>query len=90
MCMLNFNRRPLAWSFFRCRHRHFGWVCAYCTILMLAGLNFSFAAESSSNPMNFQSDIEFLKEYTDVILLQNGSAAVAVAPAYQGRVMTST
>jgi hypothetical protein len=57
---------------------------------MLAGLNFSFAAESSSNPMNFQSDIEFLKEYTDVILLQNGSAAVAVAPAYQGRVMTST
>jgi len=57
---------------------------------MLAGLNFSFAAESSSNPMSFQSDIEFLKEYTDVILLQNGSAAVAVAPAYQGRVMTST
>ena len=40
--------------------------------------------------MNFQSDIEFLQKYTNIILLRNGLAAVAVAPAYQGRVMTST
>ena len=40
--------------------------------------------------MNFQDDIDFLKDFTNVILLRKGLAAVAVAPAYQGRVMTST
>lgn len=88
--MLNFDRVSPGWSFLRCGRQYFVWVCEYCTILILAGLNFSCAAESSTYPMNFQGDIEFLKEYTDVILLQNGSAAVAIAPAYQGRVMTST
>ena len=40
--------------------------------------------------MIFQDDIDFLKDFTNVILLRKGLAAVAVAPAYQGRVMTST
>ncbi len=31
-----------------------------------------------------------MKKHTPIVLLQDGDAAVAVAPAYQGRVMTST
>jgi len=38
----------------------------------------------------FAADVAFMKEHTDIILLQQDGAAVAVAPAYQGRVMTST
>jgi hypothetical protein len=33
---------------------------------------------------------DFLKKHIDVIELKNGSAAIAVVPAWQGRVMTST
>lgn len=39
---------------------------------------------------SFASDETFLKAHTDVIVLKKGEAAVAVVPAYQGRVMTST
>jgi hypothetical protein len=40
----------------------------------------------------FQDDLAFLKAHTPVILLasEDGRAQVAVAPGYQGRVMTST
>ena len=38
----------------------------------------------------FYSDESFLKEHTDILVLKNGASAVALAPAYQGRVMTST
>lgn len=38
----------------------------------------------------FGEDLAFLEEHTDVILLSSGDARVAVAPEYQGRVMTST
>ena len=40
----------------------------------------------------FASDVAFLRQHTDVVLLADsaGAAQVAVAPAYQGRVMTST
>jgi hypothetical protein len=40
----------------------------------------------------FESDIGFLRQHTQVLLITDpsGSAQVAVAPAYQGRVMTST
>jgi hypothetical protein len=40
----------------------------------------------------FASDVAFLKEHTQVVLLTgpSGGAQVVVAPAYQGRVMTST
>jgi Family of unknown function (DUF6786) len=39
----------------------------------------------------FASDLAFLRQHTDVVLLFNASGGqVAVAPAYQGRVMTST
>lgn len=38
----------------------------------------------------FTDDVAFMKKHTQIVLLQDGDAAVAVAPAYQGRVMTST
>lgn len=39
----------------------------------------------------FSDDVAFLKKYTDVIVLgDSGPARVAIAPAWQGRVMTST
>jgi hypothetical protein len=43
-------------------------------------------------PALFGSDLDFLKKNTDVIVLSDkaGAAQLAVAPAYQGRVMTST
>ncbi|MFM8460310.1 MAG: DUF6786 family protein, partial [Chthoniobacterales bacterium] len=49
------------------------------------------SSESMENtPSNFGEDIAFLEKHTDAIVLRRGDAAVAVAPAYQGRVMTST
>ena len=38
----------------------------------------------------FQSDLAFLNQHTRIVLLTRGAAQVAVAPEYQGRVMTST
>lgn len=38
----------------------------------------------------FSDDVAFMKDHTPIVLLKDGDAAVAVAPAYQGRVMTST
>ena len=40
----------------------------------------------------FASDVAFLRQHTEVVALTDpsGSAQVVVAPAYQGRVMTST
>jgi len=40
----------------------------------------------------FESDVAFLKQHTEVVLLTDpsGGSQVAVAPGYQGRVMTST
>ena len=48
------------------------------------------ADTSSSTPGGFADDESFLKAHTDIVLLSRGDAAVALAPAYQGRVMTST
>ena len=39
---------------------------------------------------NFHEDLKFLNKHTSIVLLEEDGAAVAVAPAYQGRVMTST
>jgi len=46
----------------------------------------------SGNRSPFASDLAFLRQHTEVVVLRDASsdAQVAVAPAYQGRVMTST
>ena len=38
----------------------------------------------------FSKDLAFLKKHTEIIVLQEGKSALAIAPQYQGRVMTST
>ena len=38
----------------------------------------------------FSDDLSFMQKHTSIVTLKNGDAAVAIAPAYQGRVMTST
>jgi hypothetical protein len=38
----------------------------------------------------FANDVAFMSEHTPILLLKDGDASVAVAPDYQGRVMTST
>ncbi len=38
----------------------------------------------------FADDLAFMKKHTQIVLLKDGDSAVALAPAYQGRVMTST
>lgn len=47
-------------------------------------------AGSAAAGDGFADDLAFLKKHTQIVLLNDGDAAVAVAPAYQGRVMTST
>lgn len=44
---------------------------------------------SESKRGEFADDIAFLQEHVDVIMLRKGTAAIAVVPAYQGRVMSS-
>ena len=48
------------------------------------------AAPATGGP--FEADVAFLRQHTQVVLLTNpsGESRVAVAPGYQGRVMTST
>ena len=50
------------------------------------------AAPSAHASAKFEDDISFLKTYTDIVLLtgKHGDMQVAVAPAWQGRVVTST
>ena len=38
----------------------------------------------------FSEDVAFMEQHTPIVLLKDDDAAVAVAPVYQGRVMTST
>jgi len=61
-------------------------------LAMMTASGMSFAEENkmSNTPSNFGEDVAFLKKHTEVVVLRQGDAAVAVAPAYQGRVMTSS
>lgn len=62
---------------------------AYILLLITPGAC-SFAGEPSQTITLFQEDFEFLQRHTEIVLLESKGAAVAIAPAYQGRVMTST
>lgn len=74
-----------------------------CTDLVIPGVVcLAVAGCASSTPPTppdtggrFGADVAFLRQHTDIVLLSSGRmpgvlAEVAVAPAYQGRVMTST
>ncbi|HPC95527.1 MAG TPA: hypothetical protein PLU87_11325 [Sedimentisphaerales bacterium] len=49
-------------------------------------------ADSNTQDQTFGGDVSFLRKHTEVIVLQDrsGSGQVAVVPAMQGRIMTST
>lgn len=51
-----------------------------------------FSAHATGEGNCFQEDVDFLNKHTEVIVLsdRSGQARVAVAPAYQGRIMTTT
>lgn len=61
-------------------------------LALLAALGVSLAEDKTmtQTPSNFGEDVAFLKKHTEVLVLRQGDAAAALAPAYQGRVMTSS
>lgn len=54
-----------------------------------SALAFSVVTSSPVFAGSFADDLEFMSEHTEIVLLEKDGAAVALAPAYQGRVMTS-
>ena len=70
-----------------CRMVPLGILCSWAFVLCCGE---SLAQEKASAVPRFREDLDFLKQHTSIVLLEEGDAAVAVAPAYQGRVMTST
>lgn len=52
----------------------------------------SISPDSTKKISTFQHDVDFLRKYTNILVLQDasGNGKVAVSPALQGRVMTST
>jgi len=54
--------------------------------------NAAAAAPAADSGARFADDVAFLRQHTELVVLQDatGSAQVAVAPEYQGRVMTSS
>ena len=57
----------------------------------IGALTLSSMAASAADAGSFADDLSFLSEHTDVLVLQNDSgAAIAVAPDWQARVVTST
>jgi hypothetical protein len=61
-------------------------VCAIAAALLTVGCETTSSSESGA----FQNDVDFMQQHTPIVLLKDGDSAVAVAPDYQGRVMTST
>lgn len=62
------------------------------TVMILAIITQSSLAQGRVRIGGFTNDVEFLRKYVDVIVLSDktGGTQVAVIPAYQCRVMTST
>lgn len=46
--------------------------------------------KNTKEQRSFAKDVSFLQKHTDIVVLKNEESAVAVAPLFQGRVMTST
>lgn len=59
---------------------------------VLAMVTSGIIAQRRTTPPTFRDDLEFLKKHVEVIVLSDatGTRQVAIVPAYQGRIMTST
>jgi len=62
----------------------------YKTLLLAVIALLPVAAQAQNAAVRFSDDVSFMKKHTSIDTLNDGDAAVAIAPAYQGRVMTST
>lgn len=62
-------------------------TCAL-SVALLSSVGCNTTSTTGSGP--FADDVAFMQQHTPIVLLKDGDAAVAVAPDYQGRVMTST
>lgn len=62
------------------------------TCAAVVGLLFNVGCQTASLEERgaFSNDLSFMKKHTPIIVLKDGDTAVALAPNYQGRVMTST
>jgi hypothetical protein len=58
--------------------------------LAVAGCGSPSPSSAPDNSGRFAADVAFLRQHTNILILSSGPAQVAVAPGYQGRVMTST
>ena len=67
-----------------------GALCFVC--LGVAGCRAAEEPVAPTRAGQFESDVAFLRQHTEVVVLADpsGAAQVVVAPAYQGRVLTST
>ena len=65
-------------------------VTVIASALMLASCSTCLRCTSKGDSPSFADDLAFLEKHTEVIILKSGTSAVALAPAYQGRVMTSS
>ena len=63
---------------------------AVVTVTGLCWTSTTVAQELGKQNPGFRDDVSFLKQHAEIVTLTDGKAAVAVASAYQGRVMTST
>src|SRR5213594_2382448 len=65
---------------------------ALLVLPMLSVFSISHALAGEGKKNSFRDDVAFLEKYVRVVVLldKSGQAQVAVVPAYQGRVMTST
>jgi len=54
------------------------------------GIVLMLAAAPAARADTFGAEVKFLRGHTDLVVLGSGGARVAVAPAWQGRVVTST
>ena len=74
-----------------CCHSKIGAAIVVTAIVAIAACGRNDRTVPSAATGQFASDVAFLRQHTDVVLLSDSSGAqVVVAPAYQGRVMTST
>jgi hypothetical protein len=69
-----------------------GWVTATTIAATAAGCAGGRDEQPRPSGGRFESDVAFLTRFSDIIVLSgaSGTSRVAVAPEYQGRVMTST
>lgn len=58
--------------------------------LLLAALLASFTPHTAMATTTYADDLAFLRQHTDIIELSEGKSRVAIAPAWQARVVTST